>query len=61
MNYDACLSCRHYWGDLIDGECHRFPPRETKIGFKATFPRVSAETWCGEHQEGQGSLEPLLG
>jgi hypothetical protein len=49
MNYDACISCKHYFGDHIDGECRRFPPRETRPGHIGTFPRVISEAWCGEH------------
>jgi len=49
MNKNWCISCIHYWGDEVDGECRRFPPREMRAGHMAVFPRVIPDSWCGEH------------
>lgn len=49
MDNIACLTCRFYFGDGLDGYCRRFPPREIRSGQMGTYPRTPAEGWCGEY------------
>jgi len=58
----TCEFCCYYQKDTTNnsgmGECHRFPPTQTKEPFPqqvnkfiTRFPSVSEGDWCGEYSK----------
>lgn len=57
MKCETCFYFRDPYGQVREGQCHRYPPvvifspvSDRGVGLRADFPLVAAGNFCGEYK-----------